>query len=211
MSIRNRTYLSQFIPVARGLQQYLGDMYEVILHDVSEPNASIVFIAGDLTHRTVGDPLTNVVIEEMKRHGDDAQDMIGYLSELPDGRHFKSSTVFLRDESGILRGCLCINMDISPYQSAIDVLSRAVSTMKPQNPEIFTRNITEVVDTIVTEQFRQTPVSPEDMTKTQRIAFISELERKGVFEVKGSVERVAQLLGISVFTVYSYLKEVQKD
>ena len=72
MSIRNRTYLSQFIPVARGLQQYLGDMYEVILHDVSEPNASIVFIAGDLTHRTVGDPLTNVVIEEMKRHGDDA-------------------------------------------------------------------------------------------------------------------------------------------
>ena len=44
MSIRNRTYLSQFIPVARGLQQYLGDMYEVILHDVSEPNASIVFI-----------------------------------------------------------------------------------------------------------------------------------------------------------------------
>ena len=141
----------------------------------------------------------------------DAQDMIGYLSELPDGRHFKSSTVFLRDESGILRGCLCINMDISPYQSAIDLLSRAVSTMKPQNPEIFTRNITEVVDTIVTEQFQQTPVSPEDMTKTQRIAFISELERKGVFEVKGSVERVAQLLGISVFTVYSYLKEVQKD
>ena len=49
------------------------------------------------------------------------------------------------------------------------------------------------------------------MTKTQRIAFISELERKGVFEVKGSVERVAQLLGISVFTVYSYLKEVQKE
>ena len=83
--------------------------------------------------------------------------------------------------------------------------------MKTQNPEIFTRNITEVVDTIVTEQFQQTPVSPEDMTKTQRIAFISELERKGVFEVKGSVERVAQLLGISVFTVYSYLKEVQKD
>ena len=53
MSIRNRTYLSQFIPVARGLQQYLGDMYEVILHDVSEPNASIVFIAGgfDAPHR----------------------------------------------------------------------------------------------------------------------------------------------------------------
>ena len=211
MSIRNRTYLSQFIPVARGLQQYLGCLYEVILHDVSEPEASIVFIAGDLTHRAAGDPLTNVVIEEMKRHGEDAQDMIGYLSELPDGRRFKSSTIFLRDEAGILRGCLCINMDISPYQSAIDMLSRVVSTMKPQNPEIFTRNISEVVDNIVSEQFRQSATSPEDMTKAQRIAFISELEKKGVFEVKGSVERVAQLLGISVFTVYSYLKEVQKD
>ena len=90
MSIRNRTYLSQFIPVARGLQQYLGDMYEVILHDVSEPNASIVFIAGDLTHRTVGDPLTNVVIEEMKRHGDDAQDMIGRSEERRVGKECRS-------------------------------------------------------------------------------------------------------------------------
>lgn len=208
MSIRNRTYLSRFIPIAKGLQAHLGKMYEFILHDVSEPDASIVFIAGNLTNRSEGGPLTNVVIEEMKRHGNDAQDMVGYLTELADGRTFKSSTIFIRDEQGILVGCLCVNMDITCIQSTISCLSDLLAPPQSNNREFFGQNVNELVDDIVAQQISATGVPPTQMSRTDRVNFIMELDAKGVFDVKGSVERVANILGISVFTVYSYLKEI---
>lgn len=208
MSVRNTIFLSRFIPIVKGLQSHLGSLYEIILHDVSEPDASIVYIAGNLTNRPIGGPLTNVVIEELKRHGNDAQDMIGYITDLSDGRRFKSSTIFLRDEQGTLMGCLCINMDITGIQSTVNFLMESISLTQPVNREFFGRNVNEVVDDIVEQQIAATGIPASQMSKTDRMNFITELDAKGVFDVKGSVDRVANILGISVFTVYSYLKEI---
>lgn len=207
MSIRNRTYLSRFIPVARGLQQHLGSLYEIILHDVSEPDASIIFIAGNLTNRLPGGPLTNVVMEEMKRRENDAEDMIGYKTELKDGRIFKSSTIFIRDEQGILMGCFCINMDVTAIHSTVDFLKDATSFSAPRSTEFFGQSIEDVVENIVAQQLAASDVPVQSMSRNERLNFVLALNAKGIFEVKGSVERVAQLLGVSVFTVYSYLKD----
>ena len=210
----NQRLLKKFIPLAEGLQRYLGEMYEIVLHDVSEPDHSVVFVAGSLTGRPLGAPLTNVVFQEMKRNGDAAKDMIGYISEYKDGRKFKSSTIFLRDDAGSVIGCFCINLDTSLLQSAADILSRtlgAFNVAQENNREIFASDVNEMVDLIVQHEISEREANPESMTRSERIDFLAELEKKGIFDVKGSVERVAQLLGLSVFTVYSYLKEIRTE
>ena len=47
------------------------------------------------------------------------------------------------------------------------------------------------------------------MQKEDKLALVDDLERKGVFDVKGSVEYVAECLGVTNFTVYNYLKEIR--
>jgi len=212
MAEYNQTYLQKFIPLASGLQQYLGDMYEIVLHDISEPDHSVLFVAGSLTGRPLGAPLTNVVIEEMKKHGNNAKDLIGYMSEYKDGRRFKSSTIFLRDDAGIVVGCFCINMDISILQNASDLLNQVLAGFQGgQNGsrEIFASDVNEMVDHIVEHEIKARNIAPEAMSRMDRLDFLLALEEKGIFDVKGSVDRVAQFLGASVFTVYGYLKEIR--
>ncbi len=214
MSESNRNFLQKFIPLARGLQEYLGDMYEIVLHDISEPESSVIFVAGSLTGRPLGAPLTNVVIEALKKSGNGTQDLIGYTTEHKDGRRFKSSTIFLRDDEGIIRGCFCINMDTSLLQSAVSLLEQALGVFQgsgSSSREIFASDVNEMVDHIVQHEIDSLGVTPESMTRADRLSFLSSLEEKGIFDVKGSVDRVAQLLGASVFTIYSYLKEIRSE
>lgn len=208
---KSSEFLCRYIPLVEGLQKYLGDLYEIILHDVHRPDSSILYIAGNLTHRSVGGPLTNVVLEELKRHGDQAEDMIGYQSSGPQGQLFKSATIFLRDDSGSVMGCFCINMNISALQPSVQWLCSMLSPGSASNREVFAQDITEVVDHIVEDEIAATGIPLEQMTRADRTAFILALDKKGIFDVKGAVERIAHLLNTSIYTIYSYLKEIRSE
>jgi len=170
-----------------------------------------LYIAGNLTGRSIGGPLTNVVIEELKRHGNDAQNMIGYRSQGPAGQLFKSATIFLRDSRQNIMGCFCINMNVSVFQPSIDLFQSFLGPMGGSNREVFARDITEVVDQIVSEEIAATGIPIEKMSRADRTAFITTLDKKGIFEVKGAVERIANLFNSSIYTIYSYLKEIRSD
>ncbi len=47
------------------------------------------------------------------------------------------------------------------------------------------------------------------MKRHEKIELIRFMDEKGIFLMKGSVEKVASLLGISKVTVYSYLDEIK--
>ena len=47
-------------------------------------------------------------------------------------------------------------------------------------------------------------------TKERRIEVIRFMNERGIFLMKGALERVADRLGISKVTVYSYLDEVRR-
>jgi predicted transcriptional regulator YheO len=49
------------------------------------------------------------------------------------------------------------------------------------------------------------------MKRHEKIELIRFMDEKGIFLMKGSVEKVAEQLGISKVTVYSYLDEVKKQ
>ncbi|MGV9803515.1 aminotransferase class V-fold PLP-dependent enzyme, partial [Mycobacterium sp. NPDC003449] len=59
--------LVSLVPAVHGLAAMLGPGNEVLLHDLSKLPDSIAAIAGDLTHRTVGGPMTDLLLGLIRR------------------------------------------------------------------------------------------------------------------------------------------------
>lgn len=197
-----------------GMSRMLGKHYEVILHDLRHPDSSIMDIKGDVTHRKPGGPITNYVLQMLRKYGDDAPDSINYKNVISDGRVLRSSTIFIRDEQQKIVGCLCINQDLTDFISAANLTQSlvALEAEQDENPgvkEYFARDIGDMMETMVDDELRSIQKPVPLMMKEDKLLLVHHLEEKGIFDVKGSVEYVAERLGVTSFTIYNYLKEVR--
>lgn len=201
--------IKQILP---GLSTMLGCRHEVILHDLSHIESSIVELHGNVTNRKTGGPATNYLLQLLKEHGNDAPDHINYQTQMPDGRMLRSSTIFIRDEQGCILGSLCINKDMTDYMVAMNVLQEEtyIEGKQEQLPmEYFAREISEVMEAVVDREVNQVHKPVAYMQKEDKLAVVLMLEKKGIFDIKNSVEYIAERLGVSSFTIYNYLKEIR--
>ncbi|HBA64318.1 MAG TPA: aminotransferase [Lachnospiraceae bacterium] len=206
--------LEAVLQTVNGLSKMLGRRYEVILHDLSHMESSIVAIEGDVTQRKIGGPATNYLIHLLKKYGDEAPDSINYRSVLPDGRILRSSTMFIRDDEHHIIGSLCVNQDLTDYIVASkmmqDLCAFHENTSEDSEPqEMFLHDINEVVESMVRSELETVQKPVAYMQKEDKLEVVESLENKGIFDVKGAVEYVAERLGVTNFTVYNYLKEVR--
>ena len=205
--------LQAVLQTMEGLAAVLGGRYEVILHDLSHVESSIVAICGSVTGREIGGPATNFLLQHLRRYGDSAENSINYRTNLPDGRVLRSSTMFIRNEDGHIIGSLCINQDMTDYAVAGKLLQElnlfGESDDDHHGVERFVRDINEVTEYMVKDELETFPKPVAYMQKEDKLAFVRSLEEKGIFDVRGSVEYVAECLGVTNFTVYNYLKEVR--
>ncbi|MBK4161430.1 transcriptional regulator [Corynebacterium macginleyi] len=108
-------FLEQYIPLVDFLGQAMGPNTEIVLHDLDVPDKSIIGIAnGHISGRELGGPVTDFALWFMKQ-GDAAAVpmMTGYRAVNGEGKVCRSSSYFLRDATGHMRGMLCINVELS--------------------------------------------------------------------------------------------------
>jgi predicted transcriptional regulator YheO len=196
----------------KGMHSMLGNDYEVILHDLSHMETSIIALEGNVTNRKVGGPATNYLIHLLREHGDKAKDSIGYKNIMPNGKVVRSSTIFIRDDNNKIIGSLCINQDLTDYTVANKLLERLVQFRDEDGDtpkEMFSQDISEVMESIIDSEMDALNKPVNYMHKEDKLALVVRLEKKGIFDVKNSVEYVAEKLGVSSFTIYNYLKEIR--
>lgn len=197
--------------IAVALKELFDPYCEVVLHDFSDFERSIVFVAGNVTNRSVGGPATDLLLTKA-RAGDTDEDLFSYLTSLPGGRFMKSSTVFLRQPDGQAYGAFCVNFDITPFVSMRKALGLLVVTEeKGDVVETFAEEIEDTIHTIVTDALLELGQGIPLMTREEKIDLVGRLEEKGVFQVKKAVPIVADQLGLSRATVYNYLREAKND
>ncbi|MPL68137.1 Transcriptional regulator DauR [bioreactor metagenome] len=201
--------LKIYISVANTVQATVGPHCEVILHDLSHPEHSIIYIAGNITNRQVGAPVTDLVLGQLRHHGDDCADIINYLTATNDGKTLRSSTMFIRNASQEIIGCLCINIDITVMLSLKDFLENNLSIEHTSNTENFTNNVSEVINNIIKSTLDHYHIPVIILPKEEKLTIVRQLDSKGIFLVKGSVELVASTLGVSRYSIYNYLDEVR--
>ena len=216
------------IPVVRGLAKILGKDYEVNLHDVSIPERSLVLCEnGYVTGRSEGGPMTDFGLlmlqseEYQSREG-----VFNYLAKNNRGELIKCSCIFIRDENDKIIGFLCINYDLKKAvaaQELIEGLLRVEMSGADVEPaeepgarfpepvrESFAQDIDEVVGDSLAQVKRRIGKPFKYLTKPEKKEVVRELHDKGFFLLKGSVDILAAEMGNTKFTIYSYIREIQK-
>lgn len=206
-------HLAELSEIAQCIAMQFGRDCEVVLHDLTLPyDRTIVAIwNGHVTGRSVGGGGTNAGLEIL-RGTVSPDDQYHYFNQGDNGRLLCSSSKYFR-ENGKAVGSLCINYDITAMvemQKSLGFLLGGIPEA-PEKREVFSANIDELLETMladaVADAVGDTGKTPEGLSKEEKVAVVRSLDRRGAFQIKKSVERTAEYLGITRFTIYNYLKE----
>ena len=196
--------------IAKGIAGHFGSSCEVVIHEISDKSAysSIVAIEnGHVTGRKVGDGPSHVVLEQLGHEDDGARDQFGYLTRTKDGKILKSTSIYIRDESGKIAAILGINFDISALQMLENALHEIISpdTQEQKEPERITLNVADLLDDLIRQADALVGKPPALMTKDDKVRAIRYLSHSGALMITKSGDKIAKHFGISKYTLYSYL------
>ncbi len=200
--------------LAKGIVSVFGARCEVVIHDFGDVTQSLVHMEGNVTNRTIGAPITDLVFRLVNEFGDQVPDKIGYKSTSDTGKVLRCSTIFVRDDNGKPEGCICFNYDVSDFI----FLSTAFSELNPlsddnnkHREERFSKNFPETMESVIDSTLSEHGKMPSMMDKAEKKQLIRRLDKAGVFLMKGSVKYLAKVFGVSQYTIYNYLKGVRED
>lgn len=207
--------LSLLKQIAHGLAAQFGSSCEIVIHDLKAKDLdnSIVYIEnGQVSNRELGDGPSSIVLETLSHHPTQIHDRLSYLTKTDDGRILKSSTMYIRDDQGNISYILSLNYDITALLTIDHAIQSLVSTdssekdnTKSKQPPKITHNVNELLDTLIEQALALVGKPVALMTKDDKVAVVQYLNNAGAFLITKSGDKIASLLGISKFTLYSYM------
>ncbi|MDY0409202.1 transcriptional regulator [Virgibacillus soli] len=210
MKEKDKLIFDHAIRTANMIVDLFGPRCEVAVHDFSDLQRSLIHIAGNVTHREIGSPITDLVLNELRKEQEDIEDIPSYRTQSKEGHVLKSTTVFLRDEDNKIIGALCTNYDISLLMEFGGEIDTFIDFQQDKQPvETFYHSVQDVTHDMVNQVLLRYKKAPSQMSMEEKIDCVSELDKKGTFLIKGATEYVAHVLGVSKFTVYNYLNKVR--
>jgi len=213
--------LEKYIPLVKTIAEMFGKKCEVLIHDFSDPQHSIVVIEnGYVTGRKIGDPITDLALSIWKKggFGDKKIDrVVNYNSKTKDGKKLKSSTVFIKDDQKNIIGCMCINYDLTEHSMFHKVMDEFCTTIdldkekSKKGIEIFTDNVNEVLENIIQEAIEKVGKPVSLMQKEDKLIVVKVADEKGAFLIKGAINQLAKEINVSRYTIYNYLEEIKAN
>lgn len=207
--------LEGYIPLAKLISQTFGAHCEVIIHDFSKPQSSVVYTENNVvTNRHVGESFTEYFVKEVllsRKFHDDC--CANYIMEGKEGKKIKSSTALIRDLNDRVIGAFCVNIDFTQITGFMDTLGTLLGLPKSvtaaEGEAEVLPSIQEIVNDIIDKTIGDQDV--DSMSRDQKIGLIRFMYEKEIFTIKGTTEKVADRMRISKVTVYSYLDEIKKS
>lgn len=189
-----------------------GPGCEIVVHDITDPDHSIVAIENNVSGRELGDPLTDLA-RELAAQGTYADaDFISNYAGRSKGSDFLSSTYFIKNE-GRLIGLLCVNKDMTAIQhlaGAMNLLTEQYNLRRPQESaysEKLDNPVPQILHTRISDIIAEIGIPPARMRMEEKVQIVHRLNETGLLSVKGAVAEVAAQLAISVPTVYRYMNK----
>lgn len=203
----------------------IGDHIEVVLHDLMRPERSVLCIAnGHVTGRGQGSPVLagpgndkalailakGKVLAQPSEH----VSVFPYPTFTRDGRSLVSATAMFRDSLGHTFAALCLNADIDCLERAQALLARMLPSRHGKGAEEAVAK-TEILDAealmqdIISTAVHRYGKPIQKLGKEEKTAAVEMMLERGMFMVRGGVERAAAALGVTRFTIYNYLDTVK--
>ena len=214
---RDDLTLESLVMIAHGIARQFGNDCEVCIHDLqaNDLEHTICYIInGHVSGRKIGDGASKIVLETLEalKKGDNVSEHLGYRTHTSDGRILKSSTIFLKDESGKYRFILGINHDMTNFINAQSALSNIVENIETTGEDIYGQiplSVNDLLDNLIEQSVKLVGKTPALMTKDEKVKAIKFLQDAGAFLITRSGDKISQFFGISKFTLYSYIDQAK--
>lgn len=192
------------------IAEQFGPRCEVVLHDLTKDyNHTIVSIVnGHVTNRVQGGSGSNLGLPVLAGHKIDG-DVYNYVTRTKENKTLRSSTFYLRDDNDQVIGCICINYDISDLlvlQSALDDVTMYPSAKQDVEPEVFAKNVGEILDHLIEQCTEYIGKPGFEMSKEEKIDALAFFDSKGAFLISKAGEHLREYFNISKYTLYNYLE-----
>lgn len=210
--------LSMLRPLVEAVGATVGAHCEVVLHDLRVPERSVVAIwNGQVTGRRVGGPIVggpskDVALKMLDSSVTESTLSVNYKTHARDGHELRSSSMVYRTPEGKPVIALCVNLDLSAMtmvRQLLDEITRPAPAETASADDGGQIDVTEIVEKIIRESVEEIGRPPKFMDRDERLRAVRQMHERGLFLIRGGVERAAAALGIARFTLYSYLKEVR--
>ena len=210
-----RMILQSYIPVVQGLGQYLGEGYEVILHNLESLEHSVMQIVnGHHSGRKIGAPITDHALGMLSQiENSKDQSAISYFNRRQDGVILKPTTIPIPGEGNRIIGMICINFYTNiPLSTVIQqMIPEDLNSLQsfPHTTETFTENVDDLIEAALDDATDQIFFDTSISTNNKNKEFVTALYKKGIFNLKDSVIKVAGRLNISKNTVYMHIRNLK--
>ncbi|MEQ5202129.1 PAS domain-containing protein [Providencia rettgeri] len=203
---KDNSILAQVEIIAQGLSETFAPFCEVVVHDLKNPEHSILSIHNNLSGREVGEPTTE--LGHARSESADFPNIIAnYANQFSDGRPVKSTSIGIKDESGQYIAALCLNLDMTLFRSMQSMLSQFIDVGNSPIKEHIEPNGAEAIRMRIDQYAATLAATPRTLKVDERKNLIEVLRNEGLLDIKKSMETVAQHLGISRASVYLYAKK----
>lgn len=212
-------------PVVALLGGMIGDHIEVVLHDLSQPGASVMAIAnGHISGRSIGDPILSGPREDAGFR-ELYRDVAGtgridwsivdeYQTTNAAGRRLRSATLLFRDRTGAPAAALCLNADMTVFEMAYgwleQMLHRAQPPSRPEPASRAESGLETMMQEIIDDAVKRFMKPPALMNKEEKMYAVEAMMERGLFLIRNSVNQVALALGVSRFTIYNYIDQIKR-
>ncbi|AKA86046.1 MULTISPECIES: helix-turn-helix transcriptional regulator [Pseudomonas] len=200
------TVMQNFRGIADAIATLFFPHAEVVLHDLR--TQTVDYIANNLSKRSLGDDSS---LEDML-DGDVSEVNIGPYEKLNwDGQKIRSLSTVLHDHKGRRLAVLCINLNISMFETAKAALDLFLSPSKliAQPDALFRDDWQERINTFLHAWLRERQLSLNLLTRDHKRELVLALHAEGAFKGKSASNYVANVLGMGRATVYKHLKELK--
>lgn len=205
--------LEKYLPMMDFLSGVLGENAEIVMHDVSDTDKSVVAIRnGHVSGRSVGAPATNLAMKFINdKVYEETPHVINYKGRVQSSNYSKSSTYFIKDDNDQVVGMLCININVDGYIKLRNELDNFINFGNTAHTEEFPNSLEEIANEYIDSALNESGMNPDNMSTDEKINIIKVLNDRDAFSYKGMVFNVAKRLHVSEPTVYRYLNKIKKE
>ncbi|MFP3543701.1 transcriptional regulator [Rhizobium sp. BE258] len=199
--------LKPYVPVCQAIATLLQPHAEVVLHDLATGN--IAYIANAFSKRRPGDSsMTDLDVAISI----DSSVIGPYRKTNWDRRQLRSVTAVLRDHAERPVGLLCVNLDISAFEGAVEFIRNLIQFSPPSDPPaaLFKSDWKEVVSATIDAYLREKRLTEAGLSKDDLSELVGILDRQGIFSIRNATPYIAEVLKMSRATLYKHLKDLRQ-
>lgn len=222
--------LKPYFKLTEFLGHTLGPEYEVVLHDLTDKDRSIVAISNrQVSGRQVGAPLEGLALKfvtEEKYVNSDY--LLNYRTQNSDGKVMRGSSLFIKSRERLI-GMLCINYDDSRHRAVSEEILRLchpdafvdtnfqldevrIMDARQEESEEAPQNTSDGAPRrAVSRELIRRGLAAEQLTPEGRAQIIQALDAEGIFLLKGAVGDVADALRCSKASIYRYISQAKAE